>query len=77
MGPIGGALWAEVYGTSNLGAIRSVVIALMVCATAAAPFSAGLAIDAGISMERILTSVLVGMVVSLIAASLAYRQPKT
>ncbi|MEX1058380.1 MAG: MFS transporter, partial [Natronospirillum sp.] len=75
MGPVSGALWAEVYGVANLGAIRSIIIALMVFATAVAPFSAGLAIDAGVSMQSMLTTVLVGMAAALVAAFVAYRRP--
>ena len=43
-----GALWPEAYGTAHLGAIRSVVVALMVFMTAAGPGVTGLLIDAGL-----------------------------
>lgn len=74
MGPVSGALWAEVYGTAHLGAIRSVIISAMVFATAIAPFTAGLAIDANLSVEQILSTVLIGMVAALVAALFAYRR---
>lgn len=45
-----GALWAELYGTTHLGAIRSLVWALMVFTTAAAPALVGALLDAGITM---------------------------
>lgn len=45
-----GALWAEIYGTTHLGAIRSLVWALVVFATAAASVVVGALLDAGITM---------------------------
>jgi MFS family permease len=45
-----GALWAEIYGTTHLGAIRSLVWALVVFTTAAAPVAVGALLDAGITM---------------------------
>ncbi|MGI9400750.1 MAG: MFS transporter [Rhizobiaceae bacterium] len=43
-----GSVWPELYGTKNLGSIRSVIIAMMVFATAAGPGITGYFIDAGI-----------------------------
>ncbi len=48
-----GALWAELYGVDHLGAIRALVAALMVFASAGSPVSMGWLIDAGVSMEAI------------------------
>ena len=48
---VAGAYWAEVYGVRHLGAIRSLVMALMVFSTAAAPVLSGWMIDTGRSME--------------------------
>lgn len=48
-----GALWAELYGTAHLGAIRSFDQAVMVFSTGLAPAAMGLLIDAGVSMETI------------------------
>ena len=53
-----GALWAELYGVRNLGAIRSLVWAMMVAASALAPFSMGLLIDAGVSLNAIVAGCL-------------------
>ncbi len=53
-----GALWAELYGVRNLGAIRSLVWAMMVVASALAPFSLGLLIDAGIGLNAIVAGCL-------------------
>jgi len=48
-----GALWPEVYGTKNLGSIRSIVTAMMVFASALGPGVVGFAIDlqVGISTQ--------------------------
>jgi len=43
-----GAFWPEYYGTRNLGAIRSVAVALMVFATGIGPLVTGYLIDAGV-----------------------------
>lgn len=50
---LSGALWAELYGTQHLGAIRAMLHALMVVSTAASPVLFGLALDAGVAMETI------------------------
>jgi len=44
-----GALWPEVYGTKNLGSIRSITIACMVFGTAMGPGLTGYLIDLGTS----------------------------
>ncbi len=43
-----GALWPELYGTAHLGAIRSLVTALMVFSSALGPGVTGWLIDAGV-----------------------------
>jgi MFS family permease len=45
-----GALWPEIYGVDNLGAIRSVTVTAMVLASAAGPGITGTLIDAGIAL---------------------------
>jgi len=45
-----GALWAEMYGTAHIGAVRSMAIAVMVFASAAGPGIAGGLIDLGINL---------------------------
>lgn len=44
-----GAVWPEVYGVKYLGAVRSVVVAIMVFATAVGPGLTGALIDMGVS----------------------------
>ena len=45
-----GALWAEMYGTTHIGAVRSLAIAVMVFASAAGPGIAGALIDLNINL---------------------------
>ncbi len=47
-----GAIWAELYGLSHLGAIRSFGAAAMVFSTGLAPAVLGLLIDLGVTLER-------------------------
>lgn len=47
-----GAIWPELYGTRHLGAIRSVVFASMVFASALGPGLTGWLIDTGIGFEQ-------------------------
>jgi hypothetical protein len=44
-----GALWPELYGTRNLGAIKALATSAMVFATALGPGVTGMLIDAGIN----------------------------
>jgi MFS family permease len=50
-----GAVWPEVYGTANLGSIRSIIVSAMVFATAAGPGLTGTLIDRGISLPEQMT----------------------
>ncbi|WP_099866690.1 MFS transporter [Pararhizobium haloflavum] len=44
-----GALWPEIYGTRHLGAVRSVIVAILVFATSLGPGLTGFLIDFGVS----------------------------
>ena len=48
---IQGALWAELFGTEHLGAIRSLVMAGVVFASALSPALIGVLMDAGVTLE--------------------------
>lgn len=48
--PMLGALWPEIYGTRHLGAIRAVVVAALVFATAMGPGLTGAFIDQGVDL---------------------------
>ena len=47
------AMWAEMYGVRNIGAIKGVVSAALVFASALGPLFMGVLIDAGVGMEVI------------------------
>ena len=50
---LNGAIWAELYGVSHIGAIRALATALMIFATAASPAIFGGLLDAGVPIEAI------------------------
>jgi MFS family permease len=50
---VGGALWAELYGITHLGAIRAAAASAAVISTAIAPAFFGWSIDFGVSMSAI------------------------
>ena len=47
-----GALWAELFGTRNLGAIRSVAFSIQVFVSALAPGLIGILLDLGVRLEH-------------------------
>ncbi|PKQ07556.1 MAG: MFS transporter [Alphaproteobacteria bacterium HGW-Alphaproteobacteria-11] len=49
-----GALWAEIYGTEHLGAIRAVVMSVAVFASALSPALIGLLMDSGVGVDALL-----------------------
>ncbi len=48
-----GGVWAEIYGTGHLGAIRSIVQAAMVFSTAASPVVFGWLLDRGVGFDAL------------------------
>lgn len=54
--PIFGAVWAELYGTRHLGAIKSSVTALMVLGTALSPGISGWLIDLGVGLPAMIVA---------------------
>jgi sugar phosphate permease len=68
-----GALWAEWYGVRHLGAIRALVAALMVIASAASPVLFGWMIDHGITIDAILMMSTAYLVVSIAMIVIAGR----
>lgn len=69
-GPITNALWAEIYGKKHLGSIRSLITAIMVMSTAAAPVLLGLLIDRGVTVEGFFITLLM---ISLTTGLLSWR----
>ncbi len=64
-------LWAEVYGTKNIGSIRSLIMSIGICAAAAAPAAMGYLIDIGWSMRLISIISLLYLVISMFIAFFA------
>lgn len=71
--PIFGALWAEVYGTTRLGTIRSLITALMVLSSSASPVLFGYLIDHGISANRLFEFMGTFAIVSMLLTLFSYR----
>ena len=71
------AMWAEVYGTAHLGAIRALTTSLTVFSSALSPVSMGWMIDHGVSMERLALMCLAFVMASSLAAPAAFRRPPT
>ncbi|MGW9497284.1 MFS transporter [Streptomyces prasinus] len=46
-----GTVWPEIYGTRHLGAVRSLVVAVLVFASALGPGAGGLLLDAGVGQS--------------------------
>ncbi|WP_290635801.1 MFS transporter [Aquisalimonas sp.] len=74
-GTLMGALWAELYGTRHLGAIRSLAHGILVLTTAASPVLAGGMLDAGMLPSSVVL-LLAGyaLLASLIAAMALRRE---
>ena len=73
-----GALWPEVYGTRHLGAVRSLIMAAMVIASALGPGATGWLIDVGIGFEIQLVAMgiyclVTTVLMALVAGALARR----
>ena len=68
-----GALWAELYGVTHLGAIRAFSQSAMVFASGLAPAAMGLLIDGGYSMEAIALAVAAFCLGASALAALAAR----
>lgn len=77
-GTLGGALWAELYGTRHIGAIRAMLHAVMVVSTAVSPVLFGALMDAGIGMRDIaLVLASYTLVVPLLLGGSVLRRPAT
>ncbi|MEM7169775.1 MAG: MFS transporter [Pseudomonadota bacterium] len=75
---ITGAIWAELYGVSHLGAIRAFGQAVMVFSSGLAPAILGLLIDVGINLDDLAGLMFFYCVlVSLLAAFGVYRRSRT
>lgn len=70
-----GAMWAEVYGTRHLGAIRSVASTIMVFATAVSPVLCGVLLERGVSINTLLMG-MAGLIVSTSVPALLAPLPR-
>lgn len=73
-GPVGAALWAEVYGTEKLGAIRSMVTSFAVWSTALSPVLFGVFIDRGVTVDALMGGVWVYVVLAILLSFIAYNE---
>ena len=71
-----GALWAELYGTAHLGAIRAFGQAAMVFSSGLAPAFMGVLIDLGFAIERIAAGAALYCLLAAALARLAERPRK-
>lgn len=75
--PVFSALWAEVYGVSHIGAIRSLATAIMMLATAAAPWIFGLFIDYGLNGKQFFSLLALSVFFAALCAWLAFGSNPT
>ncbi len=68
------ALYAELYGTANLGSIRSMMSMFMVISTAISPALFGFLLDTGFSFEFIIQGSIVFVLISVFLAIFIYRE---
>lgn len=76
-GPVGGALWAEVYGTAKLGSIRSLMSSLMIISTSISPFLFGVLIDWGLDVTSLFGGAGCGLLIAVFLAQFSYRPEQT
>lgn len=69
-GTIKSALWAELYGTSMIGTVRSLFSSLMVVSTSISPFIVGWVLDLNIPVNQLLV---VAVISSIIAMILSFK----
>lgn len=68
-----GALWPEVYGTRHLGAVRSLIMAAMVIASALGPGATGWLIDIGVGFDVQLVAMGIYCLVTAVLMALVSR----
>jgi MFS family permease len=68
------AIWAELYGTAHLGAIRAMAQAAMVMASALSPALLGWALDAGAGVAAIALSCAAYLAVAMVLLATAMRR---
>lgn len=74
--PVINALWAEIYGTKYLGAIRALITSLMVISTALSPILFGYLIDNGISGQSLFFGLSVYAALAMFLFQFSYKIKK-
>lgn len=72
-GTLGGPILAKLFGVKNLGAVKSMSFAIMVFAAGLSPFIGGIMLDAGYTIEVIMSWFLAYTVVAWLVMLLSYR----
>ena len=75
-GPVIGSLWAELYGTAHMGAIRSLVTAIVVFASSLSPVLFGLLIDNGGTLTQLLQMICALFIGAMVLAVIGSRPDK-
>jgi len=75
IGPAFASLWAELYGTVHLGAIRGMVTGFMVLSTGTAPALMGILIERGVAFEQMFVAAAVLTLGAAGVAAWALRAP--
>lgn len=75
--PIVNALWAEVYGTKNLGSIRALITSLSVISTSVSPIMFGFLIDWGITGHSLFLCLFSYVLVAVTLAYFAFSGKKS
>ncbi len=75
MSTVFGTIWAEIYGTSRLGAVRALSHAAMVFFSALGPVCMGFALDAGLSIDTIALACAAYMAGATVLASTVAAEP--
>ena len=73
-GPVIGSLWAEIYGTDQLGAIRSTSTTFIVWSTSISPILFGFLIDKGVSLSTLLLTTAFAVVCASLLSMFSYRE---
>ncbi|MBL4807089.1 MAG: MFS transporter [Rhodobacteraceae bacterium] len=73
-GSVMGAIWPEIYGTENLGSIRSTVMSLMVLFSALGPGVIGWAIDFGVPLQTQLVGLGIYCLLAVLALVVSARK---
>lgn len=76
MGTIANAVWAEVYGTTHLGSIRSLMTSLMVLSTSASPVLLGFLIDGGATSRVMLGAMAAYALTATLLAIFSFKAPQ-